>query len=149
MHISSQKPSVVRRSAYRLYLVVTSLILLGIISEGLLIGPSLFTKTTWGRAVHEDLAGGVLLLTLLLPIVARLARLPRRLILLSVALFVLTLIEAIAALLALDGHVVVMAAFHPANALLMVALTMLLLMQGWQPLRQRSNERKTRGGSSS
>ena len=40
MHVSSQGPPVARRWAQKLYLVVASLILVGVVSEGLLIGPS-------------------------------------------------------------------------------------------------------------
>ncbi len=62
MHVSSGEPPVVRRWTHKLSLAVTSLILIGIVSEGVLIGPSLFAATRWGRAVHGDL--GVLLFCL-------------------------------------------------------------------------------------
>jgi len=55
MHVSSGEPPVVRRCAHKLYLVFVSLIFLGIVSEGVLIGPSLFADTHWGHAVHSDL----------------------------------------------------------------------------------------------
>ena len=144
MHVSSQEPPVARSFAHKLYLAVASLILIGIVIEGLLIGPSLFTTTRWGQAVHGDLGVVLFLLTLLLPVVGRLARLSGRVILLSVVLFMLTLIQVTSA--ALGRRSPVLAALHPANALLMVALTVLLLMQGWHLMRQRSDEMKTRGG---
>jgi hypothetical protein len=144
MHDSSQEPPVVRRWAHKLYLAVASLILIGIVSEGVLIGPSLFADTRWGRAIHGDLGAVLFLLTLLLPVVGRLARLSGRVILLSVMLCVLTLIQVTSA--ALGRRSPVLAALHPANALLMVALTVLLLMQGWHLMRQKSDEMKTRGG---
>jgi hypothetical protein len=136
MHISSGKPSGAQRFAHTLYLAVAGLILIGIVSEGLLIGPSLFSGTTWGRAVHGHLAGLLLLLTLLLPVVGRFSRLPGRMILLSVVLFVLTLSEAILAVL--GRRAAVPAALHPATALLMSGLTVMLLLQGWRLLRERS-----------
>lgn len=143
MHDSSQEPPVVRSLAHKLYLAVASLILIGIVSEGVLIGPSLFADTRRGRAIHGDL-GAVLFLLTLLPVVGRLARLSGRVILLSVMLCVLTLIQVTSA--ALGRRSPVLAALHPANALLMVALTVLLLMQGWHLMRQKSDEMKTRGG---
>jgi hypothetical protein len=144
MHVSSGEPPVARSFAHKLYLAVASLILLGIVSEGVLIGPSLFAETTWGRAVHSDLGAVLFLLTLLLPVVGRLARLSGRVILLSVMLCVLALIQVTSA--ALGRRSPVLAALHPANALLMVTLTVLLLMQGWHLMRQKSDEMKTRGG---
>lgn len=144
MHVSSGEPPVARSFAHKLYLAVASLILLGIVSEGVLIGPSLFADTHWGRAVHSDLGAVLFLLTLLLPVVGRLARLSGRVILLSVMLCVLTLIQVTSA--ALGRRSPVLAALHPANALLMVTLTVLLLMQGWHLMRQKSDEMKTRGG---
>ena len=133
-----------RSFAHKLYLVLVGLILLGIVSEGVLIGPSLFAVTHWGRAIHGDLGAVLFLLALLLPVVERLARLSGRVILLSVMLCVLTLIQVTSA--ALGRRSPVLAALHPANALLMVALTVLLLMQSWHLMRQKSDELKTRGG---
>jgi hypothetical protein len=138
MHVSSGEPPVARSFTHKLYLAVASLILLGIVSEGLLIGPSLFADTHWGRAVHSDLGAGLLLLTLLLPVVARLARLSGRMMLLSAGLFVLALIQATSG--ALGRRTPVLAALHPATALLMTGLTALLLMQGWQLMRESRGE---------
>lgn len=144
MHVSSLEPSAVHRFAPRLYLIMISVILLLIVVEGVLIGPSLFAITTFGRAAHGDL-GGLLLQLTLLPVVSRLARLPGRMTLLSTVLFALTLIQALSA--ALGRRVLVLAALHPANALLLAALSVLLLMQGQYLMRQRSDKMQTRGGS--
>ena len=121
---------------------MASLILVGIVSEGLLIGPSLFASTSWGRAAHGELGVLLLLLTLLLPVAGRLSRLSGRMIILSTVLFVLALIEVTSAVL--GRRVPFLAALHPANALLMVGLTVVLLMQGWQLTRQKRGEMKTR-----
>ena len=56
-------------------------------------------------------------------------------IILSAVLFVLVLIEVISAVL--GRRAPFLAALHPANALLMVGLTVLLLMQGWQLMREK------------
>lgn len=140
MHVSSGESSVVRRSVYRLYMIMVSLIFLGIVTEGVLIGPSLFAATRWGRTPHFELGVLLLLLTLLLPVVGRFARLPGRMVLLSVVLFVLALIGVTAAGL---GHgSPLLAALHPANAMLMVALTVVLLSQGWPLMWERKGEMK-------
>lgn len=130
MCVSSQGIPVARRWAQNLYLAVASLILIGIVSEGVFIGPSLFAATRWGRAVHGDLGVLLLLLTLLLPVAGRLSRLPSRVTLLSSVLCVLTLLEVTSAVLARRSPL--LAALHPANAMLMVGLTVVLLMQAWQ-----------------
>jgi hypothetical protein len=142
MHVSSQEPPVARRWAQNLYLGVASLILVGIVSEGLLIGPSLFAETSWRRVTHAVLGVLIFLLTLLLPVAGLLARLSRRMILLSVLLFVLALLEVMSA--GLGRKAPFLAALHPANALLMVGLTVLLHMQGWQLIRERRGEMKAR-----
>jgi hypothetical protein len=144
MPISSQGLPVARRWAHKLYLVMASLILIGIVIEGVLIGPSLFTATRWGQAVHGDLGVVLLLLTLLLPVAGRLARLRGRVILLSAVLFVLALLEVTSA--ALGRRTSLLAALHPANALLMGALTVFLLMHRWQLMRESGSEMKTQGG---
>jgi hypothetical protein len=144
MHVSSGKSSAVRRFAHGLSLIMISLILLGIVIEGVLIGPSLFASTNFGRAIHGDLGVVLLLLTLLLPVVGGFSRLSRRLIILSVMLCVLTLIEAISA--ALGRRFSGLAMLHPANAPLMAALAMLLLLQAWHSTWQRNNELETSGG---
>jgi cytochrome bd-type quinol oxidase subunit 1 len=82
------------------------------------------------------------LLTLLLPVAGRLSRLPGRVILLSAVLFVLALLEVTSA--ALGKRTPFLAALHPANALLMVGLTVVLLIQGWQLMRERRGEMKPR-----
>jgi hypothetical protein len=135
MHISSREPSVVRHFVHKLYLIMVSSILLGIVVEGVLISPSLFATTNFGRPVHGDL--GALLLGL--------SRMPGRLTLLSTVLFALTLIQAISA--ALGRRFLVLAALHPANALLMAGLTVWLLLQAWHLMRQGSGEMNTRRGS--
>lgn len=144
MHISSQELPVVRRWAQKLYLVVASLILLGIVSEGALIGPSLFAATHWGREVHGGLGVVLFLLMLLLPVVSGLSRLPGRMTLLSGALAGLALIEVMSAVL--GRKVALLAALHPATALLLVTLTVLLLMQAWNLTRQRRDKMKPEGG---
>lgn len=147
MHVSTQEPSVARHWAQKLYLGATGLILIGIVSEGLLIGPSLFAATHWGRTLHFELGVLLLLLTLLLPVAGRVARLSGRMMLLSAGLCVLALIEVTSA--GLGRRSPLLAALHPANAMLMVGLAVLLLLQGWSLLRKRSDEMKTKGGSPS
>ncbi len=129
MHISTQKPSAPQSFGRKFYLAVASLILLGIVIQGVLIGPSLFTGTTWGQAVHANLGYVILLLTLLLPVISGLSHLPGRMTLLSGVLAGLALLAITSA--SLGATTVLLAALHPAIALLMMALTVLLLVQGW------------------
>ena len=144
MHISSQGPLVARRFARKLYLAVAGLILVGIVGEGSLIGPSLFASTGFGRAAHGDLGVLLFLLTLLLPVAGLLARLSGRMILLSVGLFVLALLEVVSAVL--GRRVPFLAALHPANALLMSGLAVFLLVHGWHVMPEKSVEMKTEEG---
>lgn len=141
MNITS-RGLIARPWAQMLYLGLASLILIGIVIEGLLIGPSLFGATRWGRAVHGDLGAGLFLLTLLLPVVARLAHLPGRAIHLSAVLFGLALLQVTSA--ALGRTTPFLAAFHPANAMVMAGVTMVLLMQT-RLLRRESREATSPG----
>jgi hypothetical protein len=127
MHASSQRTPAARHWAQHLHLTLTALILVGIVSEGLLIGPSLFTDINWGRAAHGDLAVLLLLLTLL-PLVGRLAHVPGRTTALSLVLFGLTVTEVMTAML--GREVPFLAALHPANAMLMAGLTAFLFIHG-------------------
>ncbi|MFL5626606.1 MAG: hypothetical protein ACJ788_13540, partial [Ktedonobacteraceae bacterium] len=140
MHLSSQGTPVARRWAQNLYLVLASLILLGILSEGFLIGTSLFAGTIWGRAAHGVLGLLLLLLTLLFPLAGLLARLSGRMTILSAVLFVLTLIQV--TLAGLGRSAPFLAALHPANAMLMFGLNVFLIIQGWQMVRERRSEMK-------
>ncbi len=112
-----------------LYLIVASLILVGIVGEGLLIGPSLFATTHWGRAAHGDVAVALFVLTLLLAPLGLLARLPGWTILVSGLLFVLTLLQFSTGFL--GSRSAFFAALHPAAALLMAGLTGIVLLQVW------------------
>lgn len=118
-----------------LYLALASLIFLGILTQGFLIGATLFAGAGWGRDAHSINGLVVLILTLLLPLAGLLARLPGRLTILSAMLFLLTLIQVI--LPNLSDNVPFLAALHPTNAMLLFGLTLLLIIQGWR-LIQRS-----------
>jgi hypothetical protein len=143
MHVSSQENPGARSFALKLYLALVSLLLLGIVSEGVLIGPSLFAATSFGRAVHGDLGAALFLLTLLLPVVGRLSRLPGKMTLLSAGVFVLALIQVTSG--TLGRRTPVLAALHPATALLMTGLTVLLLVQGWQLMWERKGKMNEEG----
>ena len=56
MHVSSQEPPVVRSFAHKLYLAGASLILIGIVSEGVLIGPSLFADAYLGDVQKQSVS---------------------------------------------------------------------------------------------
>jgi uncharacterized protein DUF6220 len=135
MDISYKAPAVQRRWALNIYLTLVSLSFLSILSQGFFIGAQVFAGATWAGDAHT--LGGlvVLILTLLLALTGLLARLPRRLTILSTVLFVLTLVQVI--LPNLSGSIPFVAALHPTDAMLLFGLTLLLFAQGWR-LRQRS-----------
>lgn len=135
MHITSQRSSPPRLWAQKLYLGMVTLILLGVLCEGLLIGPSLFADTHWGRALHGYLGALLFLLMVLLPVIAKISRLPGNPTALSVVLLALALLEVISA--SQGRKLPVLAALHPANALLMAGVLMVMFIQGWQQARKR------------
>jgi hypothetical protein len=129
MQVSHKEMVVTRRWALILYLTLTGLILLSILIQGFLIGTTLFAGAAWGRNAHSLLRTLLALLTLL-PLAGLLARLRGRITILSVVLFVLTLIPVLLA--GLDTSAPFLAALHPANAMLMFGLILFLIIQGWQ-----------------
>lgn len=95
MQVSSKPIDMTRRWALKLYLTLASLIFLGILTQGFLIGVTLFAGAGWGGNAHAINGLVVLILTLLLPLAGLPARLPGRLTILSAVLFILTLIQVI------------------------------------------------------
>ncbi len=125
-----------RRWARNLYLVLAGLILLGILVEGLIIGPSLFGVTSSGLGAHLNVGALLLLVTLLLPVVALLARLSAGMVAASALLFLLALLQVTSGGLGMQPYgVAVLAAIHPVNAMVMVGLSVLLLAFGWRERR--------------
>src|SRR5690242_16475464 len=111
MDSSYKVTAVPRRWALQVYLTLVSLILLGILTQGFLIGALLFAGAGWAGDAHALTGLVVLILTLLLPLSGLLARLPGRLTMLSAVLFALALIQVI--LPNLSDSVPFAAAFHP------------------------------------
>lgn len=130
MDISYKSVASPRRWALTVYLTLTSLMFLGILTQGFLIGALLFAGAGWAGDAHATLGLVVLILALLLPLTGLLARLPSRQTTLSAVLFLLTLIQAI--LPNLSDNLPFAAALHPTNAMLLFGLTLLLLIQGWR-----------------
>jgi hypothetical protein len=120
-----------RRWARTLYVILAGLILLGILAEALIIGPSLFGVTSSGLRAHLDVGALLLLVTLLLPVTALLARLSTRIVIASALLLLLALLQVTSGGLGMRPYgIAVLAAIHPANAALMAALAALLLVFG-------------------
>ncbi len=130
MDISEKTAASPRRWALTVYLTLTALIFLGILSQGFLIGALLFAGAGWAGNAHAILGLVVLILALLLPLAGLLARLPVSQTILSAVLFLLTLIQVI--LPNLSDSLPVAAALHPTTAMLLFGLTLLLLNQGWR-----------------
>jgi hypothetical protein len=130
-----------RRWARNLYLVLVSLVLLGILVEGLIIGPSMFGVTSSGLAAHLNVGALLLLATLLLPVVALLGRLSFGMVAASGLLFLLALLQVTSGGLGMRPYgVAVLAAIHPVNAMVMVGLSVLLHVFGWRERAGRTAE---------
>ena len=133
MQISSQDKPVARRWAQTLYLVLASLILLGIFLQGFLIGAFLFGGAIWGKDAHSIVGLALLVLSLLLALVGLLALVPGRMKVWGFLLFVLMIIQFI--LPSTSGSVPLLAALHPANAMLLFGLSLFLIFRIRQLMR--------------
>lgn len=130
-----------RRWAQSLYLLLAGIILLGILVEGLIIGPRLFGVTSAGLGLHLDVGALLLLVTLPLPVVALLARFSGAIVGASALLFLLVLLQVTSGGLGMQPYgVAILAAIHPVSAMLMAGLSMLLLVFGWRERRRRTTE---------
>lgn len=129
MQVAHNKTLMKQRWTLFVYLTLAGLILFGTLMQGFLIGTSLFANASWGETAHSIVGMLLLLLTLLLPLVALLVRLPGRITIGSAILFVLTLLQV--TLGGLSRSAPFLAAFHPTNAMLMFALNGYLFVQVW------------------
>src|SRR2546421_8709820 len=132
MQVSSQGAPA-RRWAQNLYLALASLMLLGIFLQGFLIGAFLFGGAVWGRDAHSLLGLVLLALSLLLALVGLLAQVPGRMKVWGLLLFVLMIIQFI--LPATSGSIPLLAALHPANAMLLFGLSLFLIFRIRQLMR--------------
>ncbi|TMD64636.1 MAG: hypothetical protein E6I91_10870 [Chloroflexi bacterium] len=132
MQVSSQGAPA-RRWAQNLYLALASLMLLGIFLQGFLIGAFLFGGAVWGRDAHSLLGLVLLALSLLLALVGLLAQVPGRMKVWGFLLFVLVLIQIV--LGSISGNAPLLAALHPANAMLLFGLSLYLLFRIRQVMR--------------
>jgi heme A synthase len=133
MQVSSQDAPVARRWAQNLYLVLASLILLGIFLQGFLIGAFLFGGAIWGRNGHSLMGLVLLVLSLLLPLVGLLAQVPGRMKVWGFLLFVLVFIQMV--LGSIGGNLPLLAALHPANAMVLFGLSLFLIFRIRQVMR--------------
>jgi len=133
MQISTQDRPVSRRWAQTLYLVLASVTLLGIFLQGFLIGAFLFGGAIWGKDAHSIVGLALLVLALLLALVGLLAQLPGRTKVWGFLLFVLMIIQFI--LPSTSGSVPLLAALHPANAMILFGLSLFLIMRIRQVMR--------------
>ena len=133
MQISSQDKPLARRWAQTLYLVLASLTLVGIFLQGFLIGAFLFGGATWGRDAHSIVGLALLVLSLLLALVGLLAQVPGRTKVWGFLLFVLMIIQFI--LPSTSGSIPLLAALHPANAMILFGLSLFLIFRIRQLMR--------------
>ena len=132
MQVASQNTPVARRGALNLYLVLAVLVLLGIFIEGFLIGAFLFGGAGWGVAAHRFTSLGVLVASLLLALVGLAAHRSGKMKLWGFLFLALVVLQM--ALAGIHGAPLV-AALHPANAMILFGLNLYLIWQTWQALR--------------
>lgn len=118
---------VARRWAHTLYLVIASLILLGIFLQGFFIGAFLFGGAVWGENVHAFMGLVLLVLSLLLALVGLMAQIPGRMKIWEFVLFVLVIIQM--TLTSPGGSAPLLAALHPANAMILFGLNLFLIFR--------------------
>ncbi len=127
MQVASKRMPVARSWAQNLYLGLASLILLGIFLQGFLIGAWLFGGATWGRNGHGFVGLLLLILSLLLALTGLLAQLPTRTKILGFLFFVLVIIQVVLA--SISGNAPLLAALHPANAMVLFGLNLFLIFR--------------------
>src|SRR6266404_742202 len=133
MQVTSQDAPVTRRWAQTLYLVLACLILLGIFLQGFLIGAFLFGGAIWGKDAHSIMGLALLVLSLLLALVGLLAQVPGRTKVWGFLLFVLMIIQFV--LPSTSGTLPLLAALHPANAMVLFGLNLFLIVRIRQVMR--------------
>lgn len=127
MQVTSQNAPVAHRWTQTLYLVIASLILLGILLQGFLIGAFLFGGAIWGENAHGVMGLVLLVLSLLLALVGLMAHIPGRMKIWGFVLFALVLIQMI--LPSFGESVPLLAALHPANAMILFGLNLFLIFR--------------------
>ncbi len=127
MQVTSQGTPVTRRWAQILYLVLASLILLGIFLQGFLIGSFLFGGAAWGLAAHSFMGPVLILLSLLLALTGLLVPMSGMMKGWGFLLLVLMIIQMI--LPSTSKSVPLLAALHPANAMLLFGVNLFLIFR--------------------
>ncbi|HEX7733578.1 MAG TPA: hypothetical protein VF458_01900 [Ktedonobacteraceae bacterium] len=133
MQVATQNVPVARRWALNLYLVLAGLVLLGIFLQGFLIGAFLFGGAEWGVAAHSFVGLGLLVASLLLALVGLAAHRSGKMKLWGFLFFALVIVQM--ALAGIRGSAPLVAALHPANALLLFGLNLYLIWQTVQLMR--------------
>jgi len=133
MQVTSQDAPVTRRWAQTLYLVLACLILLGIFLQGFLIGAFLFGGAIWRKDAHGIAGLALLVLSLLLALTGLLAQVPGRTKVWGFLLFVLMIIQFV--LPSTSGSIPLLAALHPANAMILFGLNLFLIVRIRQLMR--------------
>lgn len=136
MQVSSKGTPIARRWVRNLYLVLACLILLGILLQGFLIGAFLFGGATWGRNGHSVMGLVLLVLALLLSLVGLLAQVPGRMKIWGFLLVVLIIIQI--TLGSIGANLPLLAALHPANAMVLFGLSLFLIVRIRQVMRARN-----------
>jgi hypothetical protein len=127
MQVSAKGAPVARQWAQTLYLVLACLTLLGIFLQGFLIGAFLFGGAIWGKDAHSIVGLALLVLSLALALVGLLAQVPGRTKVWGFLLFVLMIIQFV--LPSTSASIPLLAALHPANAMVLFGLSLFLILR--------------------
>jgi heme A synthase len=114
-----------RRLARIAFLSIVVLLLLSTFIQAFVAGVFLFGVGSWGERVHSIIGSSMPLFALLLPFLGLLGRFPRAIIWRSVMLLVLVIIQVVLGFI--NIKIPLLFALHPANALLVFALSLSLL----------------------
>jgi hypothetical protein len=127
MQVASQKTSTAQRGVQNVYLGLAGLILAGIVLQGFFIGAYLFAGAEWGLRIHGFTGLVLVILALVLAAMGLPTNLSGRAKTLGFVLFGLTFIQM--TLPSFSDTAPLVAALHPANAMILFGLIMYLLMQ--------------------
>jgi hypothetical protein len=133
MSVVSQQTPVAPRGAQNLFMGLTGVTLGGIVLQGFFIGAFLFAGADWGLKAHGFTGLALLIVSLALALTGLAAQTSSRRKIMGFVLFALFLIQFF--LPAFSSSAPLVAALHPANAMILFGMGMYLNTQMRQALR--------------
>jgi hypothetical protein len=133
MSAVSQQTPVAPRWSQNLFMGFTGLTLGGIVLQGFFIGAFLFGGADWGLKAHGFTGLALLIVSLALALTGLAAQTSSRMKIMGFVLFALFLIQMF--LPSFSGSAPLVAALHPANAMILFGMSMYLNTQMRQAIR--------------